>query len=298
MPAKFLEVSKYSGVDEDLNPNYQGIVIPLGGSNRVLLSGGAGLTVTSNHPSMVSIKEITAPRPEDLTSDQTRSLKSGTLRLFEITAKVVPGMDKVVVTAKDSKAEKAKLKVLVLRPRPAVISIRPVHVIQGREDVLFAKLTESAKSLVDAMNVIWTRQANVVFALGSPEKAVIKSISPDAQGVDITNQAVLKELVDAKGSAKGLTAFMVHQALDKGKIVNGVTDVEAGVSLISDIRRDSTIAHEAGHYLGSVDEKGKYITNYGHPGPQTAEMLMRDGGAGRKIPYSMVSDFNKGYTSK
>jgi hypothetical protein len=105
-------------------------------------------------------------------------------------------------------------------------------------------------------------------------------------------------LITAKGSAKGLTAFMVNQALDKGTIVNGVTDAKAGISLISQKRRDSTIAHEAGHYLGAVDDKGKFGSTYGHPGSQADEMLMRDGGSGRKIPYAVAPDFNKGYTSK
>ena len=91
---------------------------------------------------------------------------------------------------------------------------------------------------------------------------------------------------------------MVRQALDKGAVVNGVTDASLGISLISDTRGDSTIAHEAGHYLGAVDDKGKFGKPYGHPGSQAAEMLMKDGGAGRKIPYGRVSDFNKGYTSK
>ena len=112
------------------------------------------------------------------------------------------------------------------------------------------------------------------------------------------NAAILKELIAAKGSAKGLTAFMVNQALDNGKVVNGVTNAKDGVALISDNRGDSTIAHEAGHYLGAVDDKGKFISTYGHPGSQAVEMLMRDGGAGRKIPYGRVPDFNKGYTSK
>ena len=95
-----------------------------------------------------------------------------------------------------------------------------------------------------------------------------------------------------------MTAFMVHQALDKRSVLNGVTYASLGISLISDDRVDSTIAHEGGHYLGAVDDKGKFNKTYGHPGSQAVEMLMRDAGAGRKIPYSVVSDFNKGYTSK
>ena len=299
MAAKFREVTKYSGVDEDLSPNYQGIVVPLKGANPVMLGDGAGLTVRANLPSMVKVKEITSNYPASLTADQTANLKSGALRLFEISADVVPGMDKAYVTAKDSKGvEKAKLKVLVLRPRPATISIRPVYAIQGTQEVLLTKDSSGAQSLVDAMNAIWTPQANVVFTLESSAKAVIKGISPQATGVDITNAAIAKELIAAKGSAKGLTAFMVNQALDNGKVVNGVTDAKVGIALISDKRRDSTIAHEAGHYLGAVDDKGKFISTYGHPGSQAVEMLMRDGGSGSKIPYGMVPDFNNGYTSK
>ena len=299
MPAKFREVTKYSGVDEDLSPSYQGIVVPLKGANQVMLGDGAGLTVRANLPSMVNVKEITSNYPTSLTADQTANLKSRALRLFEISAVVVPGMDKAYVTAKDSKGvEKAKLKVLVLRPRPATISIRPVYVLQGTQEVLLTKFSGGAQALVDEMNAIWIPQANVVFTLESPAKAVIKGISPQATAVDIMNAAILKELIAAKGSAKGLTAFMVNQALDDGEVVNGVTNAKDGVALISDNRGDSTVAHEAGHYLGAVDDKGKFISTYGHPGSQAVEMLMRDGGAGRKIPYGRVPDFNKGYTSK
>jgi len=118
MATKFLEVTEFSGVDEDLSQNYQGIVVPLKGANRVMLGNGAGLTVRANLPSMVTVKEITSNYPVNLTASQTANLKSQALRLFEISADVVPGMDKAYVTAKDSKGvEKAKLKVLVLRPR-------------------------------------------------------------------------------------------------------------------------------------------------------------------------------------
>src|SRR5436190_4149503 len=124
MATKFREVTKYSGVDEDLNPSYQGIVVPWKGANQVMLGEGAGLTVSANLPSLVTVTEITSSFPTNLTADQIANLKSRTLRLFKISADVVPGMDKVFVTATDSKGvEKARLKVLVLRPRPATISI-------------------------------------------------------------------------------------------------------------------------------------------------------------------------------
>src|SRR5664279_3496695 len=175
MPAKFREVTEDSGVDENLNASYQGIVVRWKGSNRVMLSEGAGLKVASNLPAMVAVNEIKGNFPGSLTADQLANLKSGDMRLFEISASTVPGMDKAVVTAKDAKGvEKAKLKVLVVRPRPVTISIRPVHAMQGGKEVPFTNFNGVAQGLVDAINAIWTPQANVVFTLGSSEKALIK----------------------------------------------------------------------------------------------------------------------------
>ena len=54
------------------------------------------------------------------------------------------------------------------------------------------------------------------------------------------------------------------------------------------------MAHEAGHFLGSLSESGKFSMRYGHQGT-AANLLMRAGGAGYKIPFSLVTDFNKGY---
>ena len=76
MSAKFRELTRYSGVDEDLDRSYQGIVVPLKGSNRVMLSDGAGHKVSSNLPSIVKVKEITSHYPDALTADQTANLKS------------------------------------------------------------------------------------------------------------------------------------------------------------------------------------------------------------------------------
>ena len=84
MAARFSEVTPNSGVDGDLNPSYQGIVVPLKGANRVMLEDGAELKVKANLPSMVKVKELTSHPPEDLTASQFKSLKSKTLRLFEM----------------------------------------------------------------------------------------------------------------------------------------------------------------------------------------------------------------------
>ena len=67
---------------------------------------------------------------------------------------------------------------------------------------VLGKDSSGAQFLVDAMNAIWIPQANVVFTLESFAKAVIKGLAPQATGVDITNAAIVKELVAVKGSNK------------------------------------------------------------------------------------------------
>jgi hypothetical protein len=72
------------------------------------------------------------------------------------------------------------------------------------------------------------------------------------------------------------------------------TKAKEGVSLIADSRSDSTMAHEAGQFLGAFNEKGKYDSEYGHP-DKSQEMLMHVHHIGKKIPYSAVTKFTYDY---
>jgi hypothetical protein len=59
-------------------------------------------------------------------------------------------------------------------------------------------------------------------------------------------------------------------------------------------RRCKSRPYEAGHFLGALNEKGKYDSEYGHP-EKSQEMLMYVHHIGNKIPYSAVTKFNYGY---
>jgi hypothetical protein len=76
----------------------------------------------------------------------------------------------------------------------------------------------------------------------------------------------------------------------------GSTIAKEQISLIGNSRSDSTMAHEAGHFLGSLNEKGTYNSKYGHP-EKSQGMLMHADHTGNKIPYSAVVNFNYGYRS-
>ncbi len=302
MAARFRQVALYAGVDESLPTGGAGIVVPLSGSNQVKLVDGGSLTVVCSDTtkSMVLLDEITDRHQLKLANQQNPA--AGSFRLFKVTAKGVPGMGKVTVDAfsgagKTRRAE-ASLKVLVLRPKEVTISLRPVQVFSAADKkyVDFTQIPFDAKKLLAEMNTIWKPQANVTFKLGKTDPAPMKVLTPQSLGADIQDPATLKELESLK-DGNNFTAFFVRRAWDGSDRPMGVAHPKAGVALIGDDRSERTLAHEAGHYLGSYGDSGKFTGNFGHQGTDT-DLLMRDGGAGWRIPYSLVPSFNRGYTSK
>ena len=300
MPARFRELSPYSGVDENLaGGNAAGIVVALKGSNTVKLVDGAGLKVVCSDKkmTMVELAEITDQHQRAMANQRIPT--AGSYRVFKIIAKGVPGIDKVKVEAFNISTGKleATLKVLVLRERPVTISLRPTQVSNSQnKPVDFYSGPLDMQALIDEANKIWKPQANVVFALGKTGTVMLPGLTPGSTGANIEDADLLKELKKLK-DGNNFTAFFVTKALHGSKPVKAVTDVEAGVALIGDDRSERTLAHEAGHFLGSHTAKGKYERVYGHQGTDK-ELLMPEGAPGRKIPYGQVTDFNNGYTAK
>jgi hypothetical protein len=68
---------------------------------------------------------------------------------------------------------------------------------------------------------------------------------------------------------------------DGGTADKGVANAKERVALIADSRSDSTMAHEAGHFLGAFNAEGKYDSEYGHP-EKSEEMLMHVHHTGKK----------------
>jgi len=225
-------------------------------------------------------------------------LKSGAIRVFNIVGNSPVGMDLAKVQATNTRTSRveATLKVLVLRQLPIKISIRPTQVRDDQQNVVsFTNAPIGAQSLLDQMNSIWKPQANIVFTLGRTDPALIDGLSPKSEGADIQNPTTSASFQSQKDRAADLTVFLVRRAFDGKERVSGVTNAKEGFTLIGDDRSVTTLAHEAGHFLGALNEHGKFSQKYDHKGTDP-ELLMRDGGAGWKIPFSLVTDFNKRFT--
>jgi hypothetical protein len=300
MAATFREVAAYSGVDENLPTGGQGIVVPSGGSTLVILEGARGLDVRSTIPSKVHVYEVKkrleraeAARNASNPSEAMRRFDDDSWRIFRIKADAPVGFDKVRVEAKNTKTHKAEatLKVIVLDNKTVKVAIRPAQVRDGRQLVSLGNAADPQK-LLDEMNAIWNPQANVYFELGRTDAATIDGLSPQADAIEM--QKLPKGFLDERDSGSVLTFFLVRKVTNGGTVDNGVTNAKERISLIADSRSDSTMAHEAGHFLGALTAEGKYDSEYGHP-EKSQEMLMHVHHIGKKIPYSAVTKFNYGY---
>ena len=128
--------------------------------------------------------------------------------------------------------------------------------------------------------------------LGRTDAATIDGLSPQADAIEMLK--LPQSFLDERDSRSALTFFLVRKVTDGGTPDNGATRAKERISLIADSRSDSTMAHEAGHFLGSLNAKGNYDSEYGHP-EKSQEMLMHAQHTGNKIPYSAVLNFNHGY---
>ena len=155
MSARFREVSPSAGVDED----QQGMIIPAGGSNTVLLEGGKGFKLTTDIPKLqididkapVSSATVARPAIKIRLTDKSKARSTGT------------------VTAKNHKTrEVVVLRVTVLPPKPISLAVKPVlirmtGILTGAFAIHCKQPFDDIPGMVKTMNSIWTPQANVVF---------------------------------------------------------------------------------------------------------------------------------------
>ena len=181
----------------------------------------------------------------------------------------------------------------MLNKKTVKVAIRAAQVSDGKQLVRLGSAADPQK-LLDEMNAIWNPQANVYFELGRTDAATIDGLSPLAESIEM--EKLPKDFLDARDSGSALTFFLVRKVTNGGQADKGATNAKERVSLIADSRSDSTMAHEAGHFLGALTAEGKYSSEYGHP-EKSQEMLMHVHHTGKKIPYSAVPNFNYGYHS-
>jgi hypothetical protein len=303
MGAAFREVWPNFGVEETSQTDAKMIVPLKTGANIVALVGGKDAHVDPADRNKVTLKEFPVSEMSARIAKLPRKPPAGVpslggdVRYFQVRMDTKSGGSTGILCTAGS----AKLYVNTLEQRPIKVAIR--HVAGPGPDGNHSRRKADFDALVDEMNAIWIPQANVLFKLVASSRVTIdaaklvKALGKDfnrelPENVDITRygDAFQREIA----SDADLTFFLLYKVSDSGSTsttfrgdrdrVLGVTRREGKFALISDDRTSSTMAHEAGHFRGS-----------GHTESSKEDLLMRDGGAGTKIPYDAALSLNGKY---
>ena len=306
MAAAFREAFRFVGVDEAMGK--PGMIIPDGGANIVAIADGAGLTPRSDN-SKIKFEKVD-PNPILLARHVMQTLVFPDRLMAAINKPLIPsplppnttfwkvscngllGPNGAEARLTDDKTPlNQHLMIAVVRRKTFKLAIHPVQVRDASGGLVYhSKKPFDINNEVAQMNNIWTPQANVAFKLVSDDPVIIDDGEEIAKALDLklTTKAPLPRVVNIARlrsvfrtrvdlKAADFTMFLVEQANDGDKDVEGVTQVDDAFALISDFRESPTMAHEAGHFIGRVFSKGKLIGGYPHQ-PEI-NSLMHDGGS-------------------
>ncbi|HSZ80389.1 MAG TPA: hypothetical protein VK775_23490 [Chthoniobacterales bacterium] len=301
MATRFMEVLPNMGVDDHVGPIPQ-MIVPLRGTNHILLIDGEGLAVQAESPHMLEITEVKNFVRKDLPKP----------RMFRLRGRALPGKGGLLVVARRGTTITAKLRVFVLENRIVRLAVRPLQTAPG---VFHAKVRPDPVAFVYEMNEIWAPQANVLIDLVPSKPALIDDpdqiardlgafeadgITPDTkkgvfqERIQMLTYGTLRSFAPVFLSYLGtdpvkntdLTLFVVHAIAAYAGHTSGLTDVSYQFALVSEDANARTWAHELGHFLR------------GAPGESGVEgELMVSGGEGEKIPVQdAVQVFNRRHT--
>jgi len=328
---RFGEVQKGSGLDVGA----KAMILPIHGSNIIKVFGAADLSLFDDR-GILTIKELDAAAalsdkfvvygfaaalnmgdPAEVAAIQLKMAiemglqLAGTPKFFQIIGKALGGAAGTTVRiARDRKATaEESLQVVVLRPRPLKLSIRPVQVRNDKGNLVFhCERNYDAKALLSRINAVWTPQANIVFSAASFDPAPLDDQNAIAKATGNTSpkatvppiiefddfSEMFQKLRDKETPKGDFTIFLVHRLTHGGIATFGTTSQKGGFALVSDDGRDDdqhSMPHEIGHFFGTLAKGSLYDDNN-----TSEELLMSSGTDGRKIPFGdVIKYFNKNY---
>jgi hypothetical protein len=327
---RFWELERCAGVDEDYKP-FPGMVVPFGGSNVVVLdTNGTDLKVAAKHRG-VEIEEFDATELTKKLAEKKTELSKPAVdtqlrdsliptlpsqytkpRFFRIHGKKhtidFPGE---LVEAKAGDKVATALRVVVLDAMSVKIAIRNVRVHDDQGNIVFHPKTQAdpAKER-DGMNAVWAPQANLTFDLIASEPALLDDRDKETRlalgkgfGLRDPDTAMFPPEIDPPKVQGAFEKYLVDGSDATFFVVDKIRGGDSGRTLptfpvgMCFIRSNhglTTFAHEAGHYLGGERVAGgwKDLTHtVDQDKGKDVRMLMRDGGAGWKIPFDLTEKF-------
>jgi hypothetical protein len=170
--ARFVEVFRCAGVDEEAFPN-PAMIVPMGGSSVVALTDGQGLRVDSSNKA-IKIEEVSDPTPiiqqrnnlgnllaqrgidSQMRDGLMPDILFGQPRFFRIHGKTLVSPPGALVQARSARAMAATLEVVVFDKKFVKLSIRNVQVPDPKtaSKVFHAKKPSDPQKDADVMNAV------------------------------------------------------------------------------------------------------------------------------------------------
>jgi hypothetical protein len=324
---RFWELQRCVGVDEDAQPS-PAMLVPFGGSNLVLLETDGKTPVhlkTTN--GSIKWEELDGDEIRRKLIDTNIALSQPGVdpqfkaemmptslfwyqkpRFFKIHGKALVGFPGALVQAVSSRGVVATLTVVVVDTLPVKIAFGELYVPDENGNwKRHSKTPIDPTKEIASMNAVWGPQANIRFDLvqngtvpvriDDRQKQVKEELASavgrnDPDNVTLTETIMVPKMAKLFDKLKiggaQLTFFLVDKLLDNNKDrPSGATVPELGMAFIAGTHGMTTFAHEAGHYLIGEITPGR-VHSYDKDKDQDIRMLMRDGGAGWKIPFKLV----------
>lgn len=326
--ARFLEILKCRGVDQDAMP-HPGMIVPFKGENQVVLETyGMDVQVQSS----VKLQEFdgrdltlellrgvqdelskagTDPQQKDAFMPSTLWQKPRFFRILGLTQTGLSGTLVNVVTRSNRgrmPSTAATLEVAVVDRMVVKVAIRNVRARDAQGNMRFhAKRPVDPAREVAQMNAIWTPQTNIAFELlpssdvdvdhndpGTREELTkaYGRTSPATFSAESTVWADKNSgwFVKHKVPGAHMTFFVVHKILSGGDPVYGRGgDIPNGT-----MNRPTGVAFIADSRLPSTfaHEAGHWVGDMSHLGTDT-KLLMRANGSGYQIPFKLAKHFRE-----
>ena len=327
--ARFFEVFRCVGVDEDANP--PAMLLAPHQSRLVALADGDGFSVKPRH-SAIKVTEILDPQAliairndfhntlmqpgvdEKLRSGFMPDIvfsSRGPTRYFSVEGGALVGPPATFIDAKSkgrSTKDDTMLQVVVVKEKKIKLAIRNLQVAAsdtGTALVNHANKPSVPEKDVASMNAVWTPQANIVFDLVSSDPLVIddrleairKELSkafglkdgtiPEV-GEVIAPHKLVDMIVSRNKTSAEFTIIVARKAIDSSNdVTDGITIPSGGFAVVTDHRDLTTMAHEAGHYIGGRASKSGWVDEPDWT-TNNIRLLMRGLGAGFKIPFEFA----------